>query len=82
MAEVKLCTVSPLHTNLRVVNFQRYEYMLHVQSNKLVHLSGVHCRLCADSTSGGAFACFIAQYNSTMSLFQAHPGCPVKTAVL
>ena len=54
----------------------------HVQSNKLVHLSGVHCRLCADSTSGGAFAYFIVQYNGTMSLFQAHPGCPVKAAVL
>ena len=37
-------TVSPTHTNLQVVNFQRH---LQVQSWKLAHVSGVHCHMAA-----------------------------------
>ena len=58
--------ISPLHTNLQVVN---------VQSRKLVHVPGVHCHVCASSTSGCAFVYFTVQYcieySSTVSLFQA-----------
>ena len=47
----------------------------HVQSHKLVHVSGVHCHVHASSTSGCAFVYFTVQYcieySSTISLFQA-----------
>ena len=47
----------------------------HVQSRKLVHVSGVHCHVHASSTSGCAFVYFTVQYcieySSTVSLFQA-----------
>ena len=48
---------------------------LHVQSCKLVHVSGIHCHVRASSTSGYAFVYFTVQYrieySSTASLFQA-----------
>ena len=34
----------------------------HVRSHKLVHVSGVHCHVCAASTSGCAFVYFPVQY--------------------
>ena len=47
----------------------------HVQSRKLVHLSGVHCHVRASSTSGCVFVYFTVQYcieySSRVSLFQA-----------
>ena len=47
----------------------------HVQSCKLVHVSGIHCHMHASSTSGCAFVYFTVQYcieySSTVSLFQA-----------
>ena len=47
----------------------------HVQSRKLVHVSGVHCHMRASSTSGCAFVYFTVQCciecSSTVSLFQA-----------
>ena len=45
---------------------------LHVQSCRLVHTSGVHCHMCASSTSG--CACTVQYCTapcSTGSLFQA-----------
>ena len=48
---------------------------LHVQSCKLVHVSGEHCYVHASSTSVCAFVYFIVQYcieySGTISLFQA-----------
>ena len=70
-----MITVSPLDTNLQVVNFQRFDVSSHVQSRKLVHVSGVNCQVHAFSTSGCAFVYFTVQhcieYSSTVSLFQA-----------
>ena len=47
----------------------------HIQSRKLVHVSGIHCHVWASSTSGCAFVYFTVQYcieySSTVSLFQA-----------
>ena len=47
----------------------------HVQSQKLIHVSGAHCHMCASSASGRAFAYFTVQYSidysSAVSLFQA-----------
>ena len=52
---------------------------LHVQTWKLVHVSGVHGHLCASSISGYAFVYFIVQYcieyNSTVFSFQAQDVC-------
>ena len=46
-----------------------------VQSEKLIHMSEVHCHLRASSTSGCAFVSFAVQicieYSSRVSLFQA-----------
>ena len=61
-------TVSLLHTNLQVSNFQRYECVSRVQSCKLVHTSGIHCHVHASSTSGCAFVyftvlCRVQQYS-------------------
>lgn len=44
------CTVSLLHMNLQVANFQ---------SCKLALASGVHCRMWASSTSGCAFVLYV-----------------------
>ena len=44
---------------------QTFKYMnvpLHVQSRKLVHVSGVHCRMRTSSTVGFAFVCFTVLY--------------------
>ena len=35
---------------------------MHVQSDKLVHVSGIHCHVCTSSTSGCAFVYFTIQY--------------------
>ena len=68
-------TVSSLHSNLQVVNFQRCECEFNVQSRKSVHVSGVHRYMHASSTSGCAFVYFTVhdciQNNSPVSLFQA-----------
>ena len=46
----------------------------HVQSRKLVHVSGVHCHVHASSTCGCAFVYFTVQYcieySSTVSLLE------------
>ena len=61
--------------NLQVVSFQRCELCSHVQSRKLIHVSGVHCHVGASATSGCAFVYFTVQYHieysSTVFLFQA-----------
>ena len=48
---------------------------LHVQSHKLVHVSGIQSHMRASSTSGCAFVYFTVQYcieySSTVSLLQA-----------
>lgn len=48
---------------------------LHVQSRKLVHVSGVHFHMCVSSTSGRAIVCLTVQYcieySTTASIFQA-----------
>ena len=44
---------------------QTFKYMnvpLHVQSRKLVHVSGVHCHMRTSSTVGFAFVCFSVLY--------------------
>ena len=56
------CTVSPLHMNLQVVNFQRCKHASLVRSHKLVHMSGVHCHVRASSISGCAFVYFTVLY--------------------
>ena len=55
-------TVRPLHTNLKVANFQRCKVHLHVRSLKLVHVSVMHCLTHASSTSGLAFMHFTMLY--------------------
>ena len=52
-AGVKMTSVSPLHVDLRFVNFQRCEPVFPRPSRKLVHMSGVHAL--AFSISGCAF---------------------------
>ena len=57
----------------------------HVQSCKLVHMSGVLCHVCASSTGGCAFVYFTVQYcvehRSTVSLFQTQDsGSKCKTS--
>ena len=54
--------VTPLHTSLQMQTFNDANMHSHVQSRKLVHMSGVHCHLRASSTSGCAFVYFIVQY--------------------
>ena len=65
-------TISPLHTNLQVVNFQRSECAFTCPIT-LVHVSCVHHHMHASSTSGYAFVYFIvhywAEYSGTVSLF-------------
>ena len=55
--------------------FKDVDLSSHVQSRKLVHVSGVHCHVRASSTSVCDFVYFIVQYcieySSTVSLFQA-----------
>ena len=55
--------------------FKDANVRLHVQSRKLVQVSGVHYQVCASSTNGCAFMYFTVQYcieySSTVSLFQA-----------
>ena len=46
-----VCTISPLHTNLEVVSFQRCEHAS-AGSNLRVHVSGIHCHKHASSTTG------------------------------
>ena len=47
----------------------------HDQSQKLIHVSGVHCHMCVSSTSGCSFVYLTIQYSieygSTVSLLQA-----------
>ena len=61
------------HFKLRI--FKDGNVRSHVQSRKLIHVSGVHCPVRASSTSGCAFVYFLVQYcieySSTVSLFQA-----------
>ena len=57
-----LATVSPLHTNLQVVSFKEANVCSHVQAHKLVHVSGVHCHVCASSTSNCGFIYFTVLY--------------------
>ena len=42
-------TVSPLHTNLQVMNFQRCERAFTVQSRNLACTPGIYCPVCASS---------------------------------
>ena len=51
------CRVSPLHTNLQIVNFQRCDCAF-ACGIILVHMSGVHCNTCASSTRDCAFVYF------------------------
>ena len=55
--------------------FKDTNVCLHVQSSKLVHVSGVHCHMCAYSTTGCDFVYVTVQYcieyGSTVSVFQA-----------
>ena len=50
--------------------------LAHVQSRKLVHVSGIHCHVCASSTSGCAFVYFTVQYcieySSIVSFFKIY----------
>ena len=49
----------------------------HIQSRKLVHVSGVHCHVCASSTSGCAFVYFTVLYRvQQYSIFISSSGCP------
>ena len=43
----------------------------HIQSHKLIHVSGIHCHVHTSSASGCASVYFTVQYNSTVSLFPA-----------
>ena len=52
-----LSTVKFPHTNLQVVNFQRYECACVSEST-----SGIYCYVCATSTSGCTFVYFTEQY--------------------
>ena len=60
----------------------------HVQSRKLVYMSGVHSQVHASSTSGCAFVHFTVQYgtdySSTVPLFQVQecPEASVKAVVV
>ena len=47
---------------------------LHVQSCRLVHVSGIHCHMQASSTSGYAFVHFI--YCIEYSMLISSVGCP------
>ena len=64
--------VSPLHTNLQVVNFWTICVWMSDQV-KLVHVSGINCHMSASSTNGWTFVCFTIQHcvedSSTVSLF-------------
>lgn len=56
---LKVHAISSLYMKLQVVDFQRCECVSHVQAQKLVHVSGVHCHVHACSTGGCAFVYFI-----------------------
>ena len=62
--------VSLLHANFQLVNFQRWEHAL---SRELVHVSGVHRRVHASSTSGCACVYFTVQQ---CSICISSPGFP------
>ena len=47
----------------------------HVQSYKLVHVSGIHCHTPASSTSGFAIVYFTVQYCIEYGTFISSPGC-------
>ena len=61
--------------NLQAANFQRCKVHLHVQSCRLVHMSGIHFHEYASFASGSAFVYFTVEYyveyRSTVCLFQA-----------
>ena len=63
-------TVNALHTNLQVVNFQRCECALAVQSHKSVHMSGVQS--CACTVCKWLCLCVLncIECSSPLSLFQ------------
>ena len=65
----------PYIRTFKLQTFKDANMHLHVQSHKLVHVSGKHGHTCASSTSGCAFVYFTVQYcieySSTVSLFQA-----------
>ena len=46
---------------------------LHVQSHKLVHVSGEHCHTCTSFTRGCGFVYFIVQYHIEYSIFVSKP---------
>ena len=57
--------------------FKDVNTCLHIQSRKLVHVSGVHCHMCASSTSGCAFVYFTILYRAQWhSIFVSNPGYP------
>ena len=65
----------PYIRTFKLRTFKDANMCSHVQSHKLVHVSGVHCHTHASSISGCAFVYFTVQYyieySSTVSLFQA-----------
>ena len=62
--------------NLQVVNFQRYGYVSHLQSCKLIHVSVGHCHMHASFTCGYASMYFTVQYCTEYSIFISNPRCP------
>ena len=75
-----LCQLSALQyvpyiRTFKLWTFKDVNVHSHVQSRKLVHMSGGLCHMCASSTSSCAFVYFTVQYcieySSTVSLFQA-----------
>ena len=56
-----LTTVSPLNTNLQVLNFQRQKHVLAFQSCKLVHISGIQRHRGTSFTSSRTSVYFTVQ---------------------
>ena len=70
-----LIQLVPYIRTFKLRTFKDANVCSHVQSCKLVHVSGVHCHVRASFTNGCAFVYLTVQYcidySSTVSLFQA-----------
>ena len=70
-------TVSPLLVNLPVVTFQRLQTRVCMSSHVSYFTSGIHCHVCASSTSGCAFVNVTVQdCMQCSSIFISSSGCP------
>ena len=81
--ETQILLVPPTWTRAKVPHIRTFKLWTfkdanvhpHVQSRKLLHVSGIQCHVRASSTRGCAFVYFTVQdcivYSSTVSFFQA-----------